>query len=358
MKTISRQPWEDSAQQWPEQIRVLLAAIPKLSTEKRRLQMNKFRFTVKLFVIATFLLAFASIAQAQATRTWVSGVGDDVNPCSRTAPCKTYAGAISKTATNGEISTLDPGGFGAVTITKGMTIDGTTGQGFGSILAANVTGVIVNDTTNLGVVTLRSLSINGATTTGGSGIRFLAGKALIVEDCDIFGFTGTPASTIIGNGILVNLTSGPRNVFIKDSNITNCTLGIRITTSSSFVVAVLDNVNIDATGDQVAGTTGVEVGANAFVTIRNSTFARWQTGVNVTGGAASQATLIGSLLHNNATGFAVGSSTSHTTMTSYIRNSTTAIANPGGTIKTGCDNFFEANGAEVTGGALSNSCVH
>src|SRR5438309_7721668 len=121
-------------------IRVLLVAIPKLSTEKRRLQMNKFRFTIKLLVIATFLLAFASIAQAQATRTWVSGVGDDVNPCSRTAPCKTFAGAISKTASGGEIHCLDPGGFGKVTIKKSILIDGTHGAGFGSILASGTTG--------------------------------------------------------------------------------------------------------------------------------------------------------------------------------------------------------------------------
>src|SRR5687768_10540126 len=104
--------------------------------------MNKFRFTIKLFVIATFLLAFASIAQAQATRTWVSGVGDDVNPCSRTAPCKTFAGAISKTAVNGEINCLDPGGFGAVTITKSITID--CHEIFAGILASSVTGVIIN----------------------------------------------------------------------------------------------------------------------------------------------------------------------------------------------------------------------
>src|SRR5205809_3368582 len=91
---------------------------------------------------------FAAPAAAQATRTWVSGVGDDVNPCSRTAPCKTFAGAISKTATGGEIDALDPGGFGAVTITKSLTIDGTTGAGFGSILASGGSGVIVNVTTN------------------------------------------------------------------------------------------------------------------------------------------------------------------------------------------------------------------
>src|SRR6266404_3662319 len=113
--------------------------------EKRRLQMNKFRLTIKVLVIATFVFAFASMAQAQATRTWVSGVGDDVNPCSRTAPCKTFAGAISKTAAGGEIDCLDPGGFGAVTITKNLTIDGTWGSGFGSILASATNGVNVND---------------------------------------------------------------------------------------------------------------------------------------------------------------------------------------------------------------------
>src|SRR5882672_8903878 len=102
-----------------------------------------------LALVVGFVAPFlASVpAQAQATRTWVSGVGDDVNPCSRTAPCKTYAGAISKTAKDGEISTLDPGGFGAVTITKSITINGGgAGAGYGSILAALTTGVIVNIT--------------------------------------------------------------------------------------------------------------------------------------------------------------------------------------------------------------------
>src|ERR671937_459447 len=100
--------------------------------------MNKFRFTIKIVAIAAFTFAFASLAQAQATRTWVSGVGDDVNPCSRTAPCKTFAGAISKTAIAGEIDALDPGGFGAVTITKSITIDGS--GTFASVLASGTNG--------------------------------------------------------------------------------------------------------------------------------------------------------------------------------------------------------------------------
>src|SRR3978361_763283 len=121
-----------------------------------------------------FLLS-TGIVHAQATRTWVSGVGDDVNPCSRTAPCKTFAGAISKTAAGGEIDCLDPGGFGAVTIGKSLTID--CGTFPGGILAASVNGVIVNGGANDKII-LRNLVINGtiSVNTGINGIRYLGGK--------------------------------------------------------------------------------------------------------------------------------------------------------------------------------------
>src|SRR5258708_4262354 len=104
-------------------------------------------------------LLFVTPAAAQATRTWVSGVGDDVNPCSRTAPCKTFPGAISKTAAGGEIDVLDPGGFGAVTITKAMTI-AQEGPGEGGILVAGTNGITINAGAN-DVVVLRGLQIDG-----------------------------------------------------------------------------------------------------------------------------------------------------------------------------------------------------
>src|SRR6188472_847928 len=135
----------------------------------------------KMFSLSCVVLAFAFampvVGHAQATRTWVSGVGDDANPCSRTAPCKTFAGAISKTAAHGEINCLDPGGFGAVTITKSITIDC---DGFtGGILAAGFNGVIVN-ATNTDVVTLRGLSINGAGT-GLTGVNLINAGILTIE---------------------------------------------------------------------------------------------------------------------------------------------------------------------------------
>jgi hypothetical protein len=139
----------------------------------------------KWFAAALLPLCIASGAHAQATRTWVSGVGDDANPCSRTAPCKTFAGAISKTQAAGEISVLDPGGYGAVTITKSITIsgDGT----LASILAAGTNGIIVNAGVNDTVI-LRNLSINGAGS-GIDGVRFLAGAELHIDRVSIYGFT-------------------------------------------------------------------------------------------------------------------------------------------------------------------------
>jgi hypothetical protein len=121
--------------------------------------MRKFALSIALLGLVSMPLLLAAPAQAQATRTWVSGVGDDVNPCSRKAPCKTFAGDISKTAASGEINCIDPGGFGAVTITKSMTIDCGGGLG-GGILNSNTNGVITNSASALNV-TLRNFSIDG-----------------------------------------------------------------------------------------------------------------------------------------------------------------------------------------------------
>ncbi len=145
-------------------------------------------FLLAFFGIAVALGAMTSAAQAQATRTWVSGVGDDVNPCSRTAPCKTFAGAISKTAAGGEIDALDPGGFGTLTITKAITIDGGGGE-VASVLASGTVGFTINAGTN-DVVTLRNLRINGAgTTLGTKGVNIVNAGTVRVQNCVIENFS-------------------------------------------------------------------------------------------------------------------------------------------------------------------------
>ncbi len=199
--------------------------------------MNKIVTRLSLFVLM-FLLVTMS-ASAQATRTWVSGVGDDVNPCSRTAPCKTFAGAISKTASGGEIDVLDPGGFGALTITKPMTIDGT--GTFASSLASATTAFTINSSVANSTVVLRGLSINGAgTTLGIKGVRVLtnAGATINVhiEDCVIFNFSVAAVSVE---------TSAAANVFIRNSTLRTCQDGIDVTPTAGTVGLHVENCKID-----------------------------------------------------------------------------------------------------------------
>jgi hypothetical protein len=219
--------------------------------------MSKFRFTIKVLAIATFMFATVSIAQAQASRTWVSGVGDDANPCSRTAPCKTWAGAISKTAACGEIDALDPGGFGAVTITKSITLDGT--GSFASILASLVNGIVIN-AASTDVITIRGISINGFCN-GINGINILQAKTVNVEDCVIFRFN-------TGNGITVNETGdlrlNVRNTVIRDNTLD----GINTVTSSPTlkVRVTLEHVSLIGNGN------GLHARSGTFATARNSVF--------------------------------------------------------------------------------------
>src|SRR6185437_14330708 len=145
--------------------------IPHRQGEQQRMSKNSFMARIAVIVFAT------GLASGQASRTWVSGVGDDANPCSRTAPCKTFAGAISKTAAGGEIDALDPAGFGAVTITKAITIDGGGGQ-VASVLVSGTNGIVVQAGAS-DVVILRNLRINGIGT-GINGVRFLSGKSLLI----------------------------------------------------------------------------------------------------------------------------------------------------------------------------------
>ena len=191
-----------------------------MKTTKRSLQM---------IIASLTLMLCAGIAQAQATRTWVSGVGDDANPCSRTAPCKTFAGAISKTAAGGEINCLDPAGYGSVTITKAITIDCHYTEG--GILASTVNGIIVNAGANDKII-LRGLDINGDGAGGLDGIRFSAGASLHVEDTTI---------NNMQNAINVGLNqAGAAEVYVTNSYFrNNSSVGIFISNAAAGLVTTV-----------------------------------------------------------------------------------------------------------------------
>ena len=306
--------------------------------------MIKFYPTIKALLVTSFILALATVAQAQATRTWVSGVGDDVNPCSRTAPCKTFAGAISKTAKDGEISVLDPGGYGAVTITKSIYINGTHGAGYGSIVSSLVNGVIINITDALDVrkaVRLRALDINGAST-GINGISILAANNVWVEDSVIDGTTGN--GTTSGIGIRV-ATAASCNLYVSDTMIHKHVTGIRVTSSAGFAVANIRNSNIEG------NTTGLDVTTGGFATVQDTRFAANTTNGVVTSSGAT-ATLRDNIFSNNGTAINAGAGTTVRSLSNILNNNTTGFGGTTAVIQTDGQNKSIANGGGGPGGGL------
>jgi len=220
--------------------------------------MNKLTISSALFGGLVAAMLSVAPASAQATRTWVSGVGDDANPCSRTAPCKTFAGAISKTAGGGEINVLDPGGFGGVTITKSITISSTFEAG---VLVSGTPGITVAagiaDT-----VVLEGLDFEGLGT-GTNGVNFSSGAQVVINRCKIhhFATNGVRAasstagartvikdSLILSNGTSGNVNTGGvdvlagNNVVFQDTVVQDSqNYGVR-TTGGSAVAAFLRSV--------------------------------------------------------------------------------------------------------------------
>ena len=226
--------------------------------------------------------ANASSVPAMATRTWVSGVGDDANPCSRTAQCKTLAGAFAKTATGGQINLTDNASVGAVTINRPMTIDATGAHG---IVASSGASAITIDVSATQDVILRDLDIIG--TPGGNatcpyapavGVRVLGARTVHIEDSVISGFANA--------GIDVAPTATATRVVVNDSVISNvCGTGIRVAPGAGQSTPVLirhsallnDGTGVSATaggsvwllGTDYSGTGIATTGAGTFTTLQD-----------------------------------------------------------------------------------------
>jgi len=260
----------------------------------------------KVFIAMVLTLGFATFATAQATRTWVSGVGDDVNPCSRTAPCKTFAGAISKTASPGIINCLDPGGFGAVTITKSIQID-CTGT-LGSVLHSGVQGIIVNALTTDKII-LRNIDISGAgTTLGTNGVNVIQAQSV-----QLYG---------------VNIQ-------------TSSNTGVESTNSSNQVFVSLDGCQVMNTGTGVLAASTVS--GTTLLVVDHSWIQNCTTGINVAAGNSSANVSNTVLAKNSADGFKINPGTSGAALES-------------------CDIAFNGNGVNIaTAGAearLSRNTIH
>ena len=297
-----------------------------------------------LVVLGT--LAAAPLANAEATRTWVSGVGDDVNPCSRTAPCKTWAGAISKTAVGGEIDALDPGGFGALTITKSLTIDGGGGI-VASTLSSGTNGIIINISDPTGTVILKNITINGAgTTLGTNGILIQSARAVHLLNVHVFNYSTTgldDATTVQGAGGLVT---------IRNSSFTNCTIGIKNEGSGKIVI---NNSEINDNSDTgiVATGTGSPV-VSLFGSTVSGAGSGYETAPNPptsTGVEADGNGLIfiaHSFINNAGVGItANGASVRIKVADTWITNNNQGLSHPAGSITSALNNVMD-NGTEGT----------
>jgi Right handed beta helix region len=306
--------------------------------------LKKFRLVIgSTLGVLLGIVLYCAPAHAQATRTFVSGTGDDANPCSRTAPCKTFAGAISKTATSGEIDCLDPGGFGALTITKSITVD-CTGT-FGSVLVGGTNGIVVNSGSPLNVA-LRGLAFDG-TGTGLNGIRLLAPGTVLLEKVRVFGFTtngidiepgtGALAVDIVDSTVSINTAGGilvkpaaaaTAQVSLTRVNMHSGTFGLRAEDGSK--VTVFGSV---ASNNTKNGFLAVSTSSPVDIHLANSVAANNGTNGISTSGTGATITISNTSIFDNATGIntSAGGTVSAFSPATNVNAGNTTPGSPNGT---------------------------
>jgi hypothetical protein len=308
--------------------------------------MGRTSLSLGFAVISFAIVLQATSAHAQATRTWVSGVGDDANPCSRVAPCKTFAGAISKTAPSGEINCLDPGGFGAVTITKSITID--CSATFGSVLASLTNGININ---GAGItVNLRNLSVNGVGN-GLIGINFISGNSLTLTNVNVMNFNA-------GSAIGVLFAPNTANTILEVNNSVITSNGIAPATGGGIVVqpvaggnavVVISDSRLENNSDAVRANSA---SGGVTMTVRESTLANNRgSGINSIAGNASNLMVDRATISNNFQNGVVssgGNSLVRINASAISGNATGVTSVAGGVLRSYKNNAINGNGVDGT----------
>jgi hypothetical protein len=289
--------------------------------------MNKFKFAFGFFALVGLFFAFSAVADAQATRTWVASYGLDTSPCSRTAPCKSFAAALAITAIGGEINCIDPNSeVGVIQIDKSITIDCEDTQGTTKALTANGININITDPADTAKnVRLRGFTINGVGT-GTNGIRIQSANRLTLEEVVIDGFTL--------HGISVETTAGAFNLVVKKTTIrNNGSNGINTALSGAATIFVSDSLfSANSIGfNQNSATAGI---------IQNSTFTGNTTGIQANSSTSILAVKGCTIAHN---GTAVSATASATIRigTNMITSNTTGLS--GSNIFTWGGSFVDGN---------------
>jgi hypothetical protein len=307
------------------------------------------KIAIALAILGTTLVSalYTAPAHAQATRTWVSGVGDDANPCSRTAPCKTWAGAIAKTTAGGEIDNLDAGGFGALTITKSITLDGGGGA-VASTLVAGTNGITVA-AGSTDVIIIKNIRFQGLLGNGSApgnagivGLSYISGAQVVCDTCAFIGFNTS--------GIGVSLSASGL-MQVRNTTFINNPIGVSATSSSGF--AIVQVVNSTFVGTSSSGSqTGVQAGNNGAIAVWNSNFQN--LGIGAQAQAGSILDIDSSIFQTTGTAITAASGTFSPVNVSNdsFYNASTAFGGAGSYISTGNNRIGSGTSQGATPGTL------
>jgi hypothetical protein len=310
------------------------------------IKMLKLRILPLLVVAAFALLVPQAPAHAQA-RSWVSGTGNDTNPCSRALPCKNFAGALAKTAAGGEIFALDGGEYDGLTINKAITIDG--GSQNASVHTTDGSAIFVSANPS-DVVIIRNLHVRGSGNpngAGATGIFFASGALLSIEGCTISGTASVGISaTLLGNGASATL-----NVF--NTTIIDAGIGIDAgqPAGSGGIFGQVDHVTIQRETSGLGGI-GIQAIRQVVFTVTNSNILNAQVaGIDAESGAVVNVDL--SSVSSNNTAFAASGGTIRVSRSSIYDNNTNFSMSFGGVIATDGDNDGAINGTTMPNGTVS-----
>jgi hypothetical protein len=269
-------------------------------------------------------------SQAQPARVFVGALGSDSNPCTFAQPCRTFQHAHDTVAAGGEIDVLDPAGYGILTISKAISIQG---HGFAGIAATGGNTAITINAGPSDKINLRGLLIDGVGTRS-DGIVFNSGASLNVQDCLIRNFVGgygifffptTAAVLSVSNTIISDIGYG-----LSVTNITSAPVTATLDTVGLFNLSGIA-VNVDAAG------------ASTNVTIAGSVIANSDIGVFAGGGYAAAVLIRDSVVSNNSTGLeAFDGGTIRVTEMVVTGNGTGLLAD-GGVINSYGDNNIDGN---------------
>ncbi len=301
-------------------------------------------FLLALGLAAGCVLTFAHAADAQATRTWVSGVGDDANPCSRTAPCKTFAGAISKTAVAGEINCIDPGGFGNLTITKSIAIKCDNVEA-GVLSAGNVNGFSISAAAT-DTVWISGLDFEGPAT--GNGVQVNTAGTVHIVNCVIRGYA---------NGVSVTTSSSVYVDLFNDYIADNTAEGVFGKPTGGGVRMTIDQTRVSHNGGDGIMANGNSGGSLKY-SIRNSqSVDNGADGMIAFSSSAVSQLMIdaSSATNNTGSGFRASGTAAITrfTRSSVTANTTGVMQDAGGSALSYGTNSVDGNGTDGTFGTTA-----